>query len=140
MLLNEKYLQYIYKKFYKSHLLEHVKKNTEWKRKYQFYGHSTVSKVEFDNYFSILFMMFVNGAKGSAENNWSKDPLKQRYIKAVTQMRKRNHLDWKQRQKPFQQTGILSTTSIIQIYIIFTQLQQNDQYIFTAFRCIVAVE
>ncbi|CAL5988336.1 Hypothetical_protein [Hexamita inflata] len=33
----------------------------------------------------------------------------------------------------FQQTQILSTTRIIKIYIIFTWLQQNYQYIFIAF-------
>ncbi|CAL6066814.1 Transposase_IS4 [Hexamita inflata] len=61
-------------KIFTNPIYQNVKKNTEWKRKYLFYGHSTVSKVEFDNYLSILFIMFINGAKGSAENNWSKDP------------------------------------------------------------------
>ncbi|CAL5990939.1 Hypothetical_protein [Hexamita inflata] len=64
----------IFTKIFTNLIYQNVKKNTEWKRKYLFYGHSTVSKVEFDNYLSILFMMFINGAKGSAENNWSKDP------------------------------------------------------------------
>ncbi|CAL6104579.1 Transposase_IS4 [Hexamita inflata] len=61
-----------------------VKQNTEWKRKYLYYGYSTISKVEFDNYLSILFIMFVNGAKGSAQNNWSKDPIyKNQYITSI---------------------------------------------------------
>ncbi|CAL6039771.1 PiggyBac_transposable element-derived protein [Hexamita inflata] len=73
-----------FKEIFTAPIEYNVKQNTEWKRKYLYYGYSTISKVEFDNYLSILFIMFVNGAKGSAQNNWSKDPIyKNQYITSI---------------------------------------------------------
>ncbi|CAL6020780.1 Hypothetical_protein [Hexamita inflata] len=73
-----------FKEIFTAPIEYNVKQNTEWKRKYLYYGYSTISKVEFDNYLSILFIMFINGAKGSAQNNWSKDPIyKNQYITSI---------------------------------------------------------
>ncbi|CAL6035628.1 Hypothetical_protein [Hexamita inflata] len=73
-----------FKEIFTAPIEYNVKQNTEWKRKYLYNGYSTVSKVEFDNYLSILFIMFVNGAKGSAQNNWRKDPIyKNQYITSI---------------------------------------------------------
>ncbi|CAL6041089.1 Hypothetical_protein [Hexamita inflata] len=55
---------------------ENIKSLTEVRKTQKYDGNSRLSRADFDKYLMILFTMMISGkGRGSAKDNWSKDPI-----------------------------------------------------------------